>query len=126
MVNDQIPVLTLVIKSYDSSKEVVSTKHKNLLDTLSTLCSFLSIDDFCSFVYSDNFVSLMSSNPDIKFEIGSYLEHESTLEFTKQMGLVELTDKLSTGSFIDNSVVCSNSDELSFNLNKWLLNVHNV
>ena len=69
--NEIIPQLTLVIKSkLEEIEEIIVEEDSNLIQTLSMLCSFYTVDDLCSFLYSDKFQSMNHELYDLVFEIG--------------------------------------------------------
>ena len=93
MVNPVLPLLTLVIKSIDADRfDGLNEDNKSLVNTLSMLCSFMSIDDFVSFIYSPKFVNLINTAITVKFEIGLYTQHEIILEMIVENNLITLTD----------------------------------
>ena len=71
MVNDSLPILTMVISKYvDEKSETLTEEQNSMIETLSMLCSFLSIDDFVSFIYSEKFQNLLNESiPWIVFEM---------------------------------------------------------
>ena len=79
--NESIPQLTLVIKSKSEGfSEIVVAEDNNLIQTLSMLCSFYTVDDLCSFLYSDKFQSMNHELYELIFEMGLYSDHQITLD----------------------------------------------
>ena len=121
MVDSEIPLITLVIKSQNNDGlDLLADNEKSLLDTLSMLCSFLSVKDFCSFIFSDKFSNLTKYDLDLVFEIGLYANHELTLELSLNKGKMRIDDLIDQGCFDNNSFEFSISEELEIGINNWL------
>lgn len=121
MVDSGIPLITLVIKSQNNDGlDLLADNEKSLLDTLSMLCSFLSVKDFCSFIFSDKFSNLTKYDLDLVFEIGLYANHELTLELSLNKGKMRIDDLIDQGCFDNNSFEFSISEELEIGINNWL------
>ena len=126
MVDSEIPLITLVIKSQNNDGlDLLADNEKSLLDTLSMLCSFLSVKDFCSFVFSDKFSNLTKYDLDLVFEIGLYANHELTLELSLNKGKMRIDDLIDQGCFDNNSFEFSMSEELEIGINNWLTCIFN-
>ena len=126
MVDSGIPLITLVIKSQnDDGLDLLADNEKSLLDTLSMLCSFLSVKDFCSFIFSDKFSNLTKYDLDLVFEIGLYANHELTLELSLNKGKMRIDDLIDQGCFDNNSFEFSMSEELEIGINNWLTCIFN-
>ena len=126
MVDSAIPLITLVIKSQNSDElDLLADNEKSLLDTLSMLCSFLSVKDFCSFIFSDKFSNLTKYDLDLVFEIGLYANHELTLELSLNKGKMRIDDLIDQGCFDNNSFEFSISEELEIGINNWLTCIFN-
>ena len=126
MVDSGIPLITLVIKSQNNDGlDLLADNEKSLLDTLSMLCSFLSVKDFCSFVFSDKFSNLTKYDLDLVFEIGLYANHELTLELSLNKGKMKIDDLIDQGCFDNNSFEFSMSEELEIGINNWLTCIFN-
>ena len=126
MVDSGIPLITLVIKSQNNDRlDLLADNEKSLLDTLSMLCSFLSVKDFCSFVFSDKFSNLTKYDLDLVFEIGLYANHELTLELSLNKGKMRIDDLIDQGCFDNNSFEFSISEELEIGINNWLACIFN-
>ena len=126
MVGSGIPLITLVIKSQNNDGlDLLADNEKSLLDTLSMLCSFLSVKDFCSFVFSDKFSNLTKYDLDLVFEIGLYANHELTLELSLNKGKMRIDDLIDQGCFDNNSFEFSMSEELEIGINNWLTCIFN-
>ena len=119
--NSNTPLITMVIKSKDYQKiDLLTSSQKSLIETLSMLCSFLSVDDFCSFIFSSKFSDLISTYSGLVFEIGLYTNHEIVLQLIGQGKKVTIIDNIGCGCFADNSIDCSTYDELVVCINQWL------
>ena len=126
MVDSAIPLITLVIKSQNNDGlDLLADNEKSLLDTLSMLCSFLSVRDFCSFIFSDKFSNLTKYDLDLVFEIGLYANHELTLELSLNKGKMRIDDLIDQGCFDNNSFEFSMSEELEIGINNWLTCIFN-
>ena len=126
MVDSGIPLITLVIKSQNNDGlDLLADNEKSLLDTLSMLCSFLSVKDFCSFIFSDKFSNLIKYDLDLVFEIGLYANHELTLELSLNKGKMRIDDLIDQGCFDNNSFEFSMSEELEIGINNWLTCIFN-
>ena len=119
MVNPVLPLLTLVIKSIDTDRfDGLNEDNKSLVNTLSMLCSFMSIDDFVSFIYSPKFVNLINTEITVKFEIGLYTQHEIILEMIVENNLITLTDSRNQNYL--QVAECSSKEDLFSSLNTWI------
>ncbi len=119
MVNPVLPLLTLVIKSIDADRlDGLNEDNKSLVNTLSMLCSFMSIDDFVSFIYSPKFVNLINTEIPVKFEIGLYTQHEIILEMIVENNLITLTDSRNQNYL--QVAECSSKEDLFSSLNTWI------
>lgn len=126
MVDSGIPLITLVIKSQNNDGlDLLADNEKSLLDTLSMLCSFLSVKDFCSFIFSDKLSNLTKYDLDLVFEIGLYANHELTLELSLNKGKMRIDDLIDQGCFDNNSFEFSMSEELEIGINNWLTCIFN-
>ena len=119
MVNPVLPLLTLVIKSIDADRlDGLNEDNKSLVNTLSMLCSFMSIDDFVSFIYSPKFVNLVNTEIPVKFEIGLYTQHEIIMEMIVENNLITLTDSRNQNYL--QVAECSSKEDLFSSLNTWI------
>ena len=126
MVDSEIPLITLVIKSQNNNRlDQLADDEKSLLDTLSMLCSFLSVKDFCSFIFSDKLSSLTKYDLDLVFEIGLYANHEITLELGITKEKMRIDDLIDQGCFDNNSFEFSTFEELENGINRWLTCIFN-
>ena len=123
MVDNDLPLITLVIKSLDDRKvNSLSNDQKNLIATLSMLCSFLSVKDFCSFIFSEMFDDLLKCKLNLLLEIGLYTNHEVTLQLSKVNGNFIIEDLVGDGYIGNSRIECGNSGDFESVINKWLTN----
>ena len=123
MVDNDLPLITLVIKSLDDRKvNSLSNGQKNLIATLSMLCSFLSVKDFCSFIFSEMFDDLLKCELNLLLEIGLYTNHEVTLQLSNINGNFIIEDLVGDGYIGNSRIVCGNSGDFESVINKWLTN----
>lgn len=119
-----MPLITLVIKSQNNDGlDLLADNEKSLLDTLSMLCSFLSVEDFCSFIFSDKFTNLTKYDLDLVFEIGLYANHEITLELILTKNKMRINDLIGQGCFDNNYFEFSVFEELENGINCWLISI---
>ena len=124
MVETNTPVLTLVIKSIDSEGVAkLEEGIQGLIGNLSMLCSFLSVKDFCSFIFSEKFKQLTMQELEIVFEVGIYSRHEITLQLSASDDGVILNDIIGQNCFENNSLFCSNMNDLELVIVNWLTNI---
>ena len=126
MVDSQLPLITLVIKSKKGDlTDSLTDSERSLLDTLSMLCSFLSVKDFCSFVFSEKLSSLLNHDLELVCEIGLYTNHEITLELSLTKERMRIDDLIGQGCFDNNSIEFSVFEELEIGINLWLTSIFN-
>ena len=124
MVETNVPVLTLVIKSINNEKVAeLEEEVQRLIGNLSMLCSFLSVKDFCSFIFSEKFKLLTVQELEIVFEIGIYSRHEVTLELSVSADGVILNDLIGQNCFESNFLICSTMNDLEAVIVSWLTNI---
>ena len=123
MVDNDLPLITLVIKSLNNRKlDSLSDGQKKLVATLSMLCSFLSVKDFCSFIFSEMFDDLLKCELNLLLEIGLYTNHEVTLQLSNVNGNFIIEDLVGDGYVGNSRIECANSGEFESVINKWLTN----
>ena len=96
---DDLPLLTMVkSKEIDEKPIGLSKDSIELLNTLSTLCSFYSVEDFVGFIFSEKFQVLVGdSEPWVVFEIGMYLDHQKNMQLIATDKKVILVDNVKCG-----------------------------
>ena len=118
MVKEAVPQLTLVIKSKAGGfSEIVNREDNNLIQTLSMLCSFYTVDDLCSFLYSDKFQSMDHDLYELVFEMGLYSDHQITLDIIPRGSKMSVCDSKNT--------VCDSHQSLKQVISDWLVEVTN-
>lgn len=126
MVDSELPLITLVIKSKKGDlTDSLTDSEGSLLDTLSMLCSFLSVKDFCSFVFSEKLSSLLNHDLELVCEIGLYTNHQITLELYLSKDKMRIDDLIGQGCFDNNSIEFSVFEELEIGINLWLTSIFN-
>ena len=114
--NEIIPQLTLVIKSkLEEIEEIIVEDDSNLIQTLSMLCSFYTVDDLCSFLYSDKFQSMNHELYDLVFEMGLYSDHQITLDIIPSGNNMTVCDSKNT--------TCDSHQSLKRVISNWLVEV---
>ena len=114
--NEIIPQLTLVIKSkLEEIEEIIVEDDSNLIQTLSMLCSFYTVDDLCSFLYSDKFQSMNHELYDLVFEMGLYSDHQITLDIIPRGNNMTVCDSKNT--------TCDSHQSLKLVISNWLVEV---
>ena len=96
---DDLPLLTMVkSKEIDEKPIGLSKDSIELLNTLSTLCSFYSVEDFVGFIFSEKFQVLVGDGePWVVFEIGMYLDHQKNMQLIATGKNVILVDNVKCG-----------------------------
>jgi len=118
LVKEAVPQLTLVIKSKAGGfSEIVNREDNNLIQTLSMLCSFYTVDDLCSFLYSDKFQSMDHDLYELVFEMGLYSDHQITLE------IIPRGKKMTI--YGSNNTICDSHQSLKQVISSWLVDVTN-
>tara|TARA_B100001287_G_C22601254_1_gene490507 strand:+ start:371 stop:766 length:396 start_codon:yes stop_codon:yes gene_type:complete len=117
---DDLPLLTMV-KSREISESPgnLSDDCFKLLNTLSSLCSFYSIEDFVSFIFSKKFTKLIDyEDPWVVFEIGLYLDHQKNIQFIASKNSYLFVDNARIG-WNGGSLNSNDRDEILNELKKW-------
>ena len=97
---DGQPIITLVKMDEMAARPDLSPESLALEQTLSMLCSFLSVEDFVSFLNSDAFSSLAQHEEMwVVFEIGLYHDHTKTLQLYPEQSQLIVADSAMTGAF---------------------------
>ena len=96
-------------------------EQKSMIETLSMLCSFLSIDDFVSFIYSEKFQNLLNENiPWIVLEVGYYQDHTKVIELIPTRKELIIADNQQTGVFEGNIATVCRQEDFVKQLSLWL------
>ena len=117
---DDLPLLTMVkSKQINESPDGLSEESLELLDTLNTLCSFYSIEDFVSFIFSEKFTKLIDcDDPWLVFEIGLYLDHQKNLQFIASKNSYLFVDNVKI-EWNNGSLSSKNKNQIITELGKW-------
>ncbi len=99
---DRQPLITLVKKGEIAPRPHLTPEDLALEQTLTMLCSFLSIEDFTSFLKSKAFSSYAQHEETwLVMEVGLYHDHTKTLQLYPEEGCLTLADEAMTGAFAD-------------------------
>ena len=117
---DNLPLLTMVkSREIDDKPVSLSEESKNLLNTLSSLCSFYTVDDFVGFIFSKKFKNLVESpSPWVVFEIGMYLDHQKNMQLIVSSDNIMLVDNVGCG-WNNGTFESSAAKELSIEMKSW-------
>ena len=112
----------MVISKYvDEKSEVLIEEQKSMIETLSMLCSFLSIEDFVSFIYSEKFQNLLNESiPWIVFEVGYYQDHTKVIELIPTKKELIIADNQQTEVFDGNIATVCQQEDFVEQLSNWL------
>ena len=112
----------MVISKYVGEKSETLTEEQNsMIETLSMLCSFLSIDDFVSFIYSEKFQNLLNESiPWIVFEVGYYQDHTKVIELIPTKKELIIADNQQTEVFDGNIATVCQQEDFVEQLSNWL------
>ena len=93
-----VPLITLVKREEIAERPSLSEEDLSLENTLSMLCSFLTLEDFISFLSTPMFASYAQRDePWVVFEIGLYQNHTKTLQLYPGPNRLTVTDEAATG-----------------------------
>jgi len=117
---DNLPLLTMVkSREIDDKPISLSEESKNLLNTLSSLCSFYTVDDFVGFIFSKKFKNLVESpSPWVVFEIGMYLDHQKNMQLIVSSDKIMLVDNVGCG-WNNGTFESSDEKEISREMKSW-------
>ena len=117
---DDLPLLTMVkSKEISESPERLANESVELLNTLTSLCSFYTIEDFVSFIFSEKFTRLIDcDDPWIVFEIGLYLDHQKNLQFIPSKNNYLFVDNVKI-DWNNGSLSSKSRNEITTELGKW-------
>ncbi|MGB0236665.1 MAG: hypothetical protein ACPG81_02025 [Poseidonia sp.] len=97
---DEVPLITLVKKGEIGPKPALSPESLALEQTLTMLCSFLSLEDFISFLSSPMFQNYAQHEEMwVSLEIGLYVDHTKTLQLYPEHHGLTIADEAMTGAF---------------------------
>lgn len=115
------PLLTLVKSEVLGEPDIpLSDEEQGLVRTLSTLCSFYSIDDFASFLFSSKFQELTAQRHlFVVFEIGLFLDHTKTLKLMPSKDGLMLADEQGFGIFPENIHTVLDEADAKLQIEHW-------
>ena len=115
-----LPLLTMVkSREIDDKPISLSEESNNLLNTLSSLCSFYTVDDFVGFIFSEKFKNLVESpSPWVVFEIGMYLDHQKNMQLIVSSDKIRLVDNVGCG-WNDGTFESNSEEEISREIKSW-------
>lgn len=117
---DAVPVITLVKKREIGPKPALSPESLALEQTLSMLCSFLSLEDFILFLSSPMFQAYAQHEEIwVSLEIGLYVDHTKTLQLYPEHHGLTIADEAMTGAFEDHVWKGQADDGLVAALERW-------
>ena len=121
LMEDGVPLITLVKKSEIGPKPSLSPESLALEQTLTMLCSFLSLDDFISFLSSPMFQNYAQHEEMwVALEIGLYMDHTKTLQLYPEQHSLTIADDAMTGAFEESIWKGSAGDALVAALGRWI------
>ena len=118
---DGVPVITLVKKAEIGSKPSLSPESLALEQTLTMLCSFLSLEDFISFLSSPMYRAYAQHEEMwVALEIGLYMDHTKTLQLYPEQHSLTIADDAMTGAFEESIWKGQAGDALVAALGRWI------
>jgi len=121
LMEDGVPLITLVKKSEIGPKPSLSPESLALEQTLTMLCSFLSLDDFISFLSSPMFQNYAQHEEMwVSLEIGLYMDHTKTLQLYPEHHGLTIADEAMTGAFEEHVWKGQADDALVAALARWI------
>jgi hypothetical protein len=119
--DDGQPLITLVKMQEMAARPALSPENLALEQTLSMLCSFLSIEDFVSFLKSEAFSSYAQREEMwVVFEIGLYQDHTKTLQLYPEHNQLTVADSAMTGAFEEHVWKGQPGDDFVDALSRWV------
>lgn len=121
IMDESSPLITLVKKGEIGPKPLLSPESLALEQTLTMLCSFLSIEDFISFLSSPMFQNYAQHEETwLSLEVGLYMDHTKTLQLYPEQHNLTIADDAMTGAF-ENHVWKGQADQtLLLALERWI------
>lgn len=118
---ERVPVITLVKKAEIASRPSLSPEDLALENTLTMLCSFLTLEDFMSFLRSEMFRSYACRDEVwLVLEIGLYQDHTKTLQLYPEAEQLAIADEAMTGALDDHVWKGVPDDGLVGVLQRWM------
>jgi len=123
---DESPLLTMTKSRLVNPQPELSSQSETLLETLSGLCSFHTIEDLASFLFHETLRSLVGDGDTwVVFEIGVYRDHTKTVEITPIDGGMTIADTSMKGSIPNNVVIAKTESDCARILLNWYNSVMN-
>ena len=118
---DEVPLITVVKKGEIGPKPSLSPESLALEQTLTMLCSFLSLEDFISFLSSPMFQNYAQHEEMwVLLEIGLYVDHTKTLQLYPGHNDLTIADEAMTGAFEEHVWKGQADDTLVAALRRWV------
>ena len=118
---DGVPVITLVKKGEIGPKPPLAPESLALEQTLTMLCSFLSLEDFISFLSSPMFQNYAQHEEMwVSLEIGLYMDHTKTLQLYPEHRSLTIADEAMTGAFDEHIWKGQADNTLVAALGRWV------
>lgn len=119
--DDSVPLITLVKKAEIGPKPALSNESLGLEQTLSMLCSFLSVEDFISFLSSPMFQTYAQHEETwLSLEVGLYMDHTKTLQLYPGQHELIVADDAMTGAFDEHVWKGQADDTMVRALQHWI------
>ncbi len=122
-----LPLITLVKKEEIGPKPSLSSDSLVLEQTLTMLCSFLSLEDFISFLSSPMFQAYAQHEEMwVSLEIGLYVDHTKTLQLYPGSGRLTIADEAMTGVFEEHLWKGEPNEAFADAITRWIGVVSNL
>lgn len=118
---EERPLLTMVkSRMIGEPHPVLSAADEGLLNTLSSLCSFMNAKDLASFLFSPMFTSLTSDREAfVVFEVGLFLDHTKTIDVVGSKDGLVFADAQASGAFSNNVHSVVDEEDAAQKLMVW-------
>ena len=118
---EERPLLTMVkSRMIGEPHPVLSAADEGLLNTLSSLCSFMNAKDLASFLFSPMFTSLTSDREAfVVFEVGLFLDHTKTIDVVGSKDGLVFADAQASGAFSNNVHSVADEEDAVQKLTVW-------
>ncbi|MCH1528860.1 MAG: hypothetical protein L7S46_03935 [Candidatus Poseidoniaceae archaeon] len=118
---EERPLLTMVkSRMIGEPHPVLSAADEGLLNTLSSLCSFMNAKDLASFLFSPMFTSLTSDREAfVVFEVGLFLDHTKTIDVVGSKDGLVFADAQASGAFSNNVHSVADEEDAVQKLMVW-------
>ena len=118
---EERPLLTMVkSRMIGEPHPVLSAADEGLLNTLSSLCSFMNAKDLASFLFSPMFTSLTRDREAfVVFEVGLFLDHTKTIDVVVSKDGLVFADAQASGAFSNNVHSVVDEEDAAQKLMVW-------